>query len=82
MLSIVMAVTFCRFSAWRAPPLEKRHAAGGKETQGWRDSSHTAMVGAGKFGSAKLSMATARYPIKPSLSLKRGTPLSRQAAPN
>jgi len=32
---------------------------GGKETQGWRDSSHTAMVGAGKFGSAKLPMATA-----------------------
>ena len=24
--------------------------SGGKETQGWRDSSHTAMVGAGKFG--------------------------------
>src|SRR5215471_10361606 len=33
--------------------------SGGKETQGWRDSSHTAMVGAGKFGSAKLPMATA-----------------------
>src|ERR1700730_4313335 len=28
--------------------------SGGKETQGWRDSSHTAMAGAGKFGSAKL----------------------------
>jgi FtsP/CotA-like multicopper oxidase with cupredoxin domain len=32
--------------------------SGGKESQGWRDSSHTAMVGAGKFGSAKLPMAT------------------------
>jgi hypothetical protein len=42
--------------------------SGGKETQGWRDSSHTAMVGAGKFGSAKLPMATATYPGKPSLS--------------
>jgi hypothetical protein len=40
--------------------------SGGKETQGWRDSSHTAMVGAGKFGSAKLPMATATYPGKPS----------------
>jgi hypothetical protein len=29
----------------------------GKETQGWRDSSHTAIVGAGKFGSAKLHLA-------------------------
>src|SRR5262249_56257040 len=27
--------------------------SGGRETQGWRDSSHTLMVGAGKFGSAK-----------------------------
>ncbi len=42
--------------------------SGGKETQGWRDSSHTAMVGAGKFWSAKLPMATATYPGKPSLS--------------
>jgi hypothetical protein len=42
--------------------------SGGKETQGWRDSSHTAMVGVGKFGSAKLPMATAMYPGKPSLS--------------
>src|SRR5262249_2026810 len=40
--------------------------SGGKETQGWRDSSHTAMLGAGKFGSAKLPMATATYPGKPS----------------
>jgi hypothetical protein len=40
--------------------------SGGKESQGWRDSSHTAMVGAGKFGSAKLPMATATYPGKPS----------------
>jgi len=29
--------------------------SGGKESQGWRDFSHTAMVGAGKFGSAKLN---------------------------
>jgi hypothetical protein len=42
--------------------------SGGNETQGWRDSSHTAMVGAAKFGSAKLPMATATYPGKPSLS--------------
>jgi hypothetical protein len=42
--------------------------SGGKETQGWRDSSHTAMIGAGKFGSAKLPMAMAMYPGKPSLS--------------
>ena len=42
--------------------------SGGKETQEWRDSSHTAMVGAGKFGSAKLPMVTATYPGKPSLS--------------
>jgi hypothetical protein len=40
----------------------------GKETQGWRDSSHTPIVGAGKFGSAKLPMATATNPGKPSLS--------------
>jgi hypothetical protein len=40
----------------------------GKETQGWRDSSHTAIVGAGKFGSAKPPIATATYPGKPSLS--------------
>jgi hypothetical protein len=40
--------------------------SGGRETQGWRDSSHTAMVGAGKLGSAKLPMATATYPGKPS----------------
>lgn len=40
----------------------------GSEIQGWRDSSHTAMVGAGKFGSAKVPMATATYPGKPSLS--------------
>jgi hypothetical protein len=42
--------------------------SGGKETQGWRDSSHAAMVGAGKFGSAKLPMATATYPGNPSFS--------------
>ena len=37
----------------------------GRETQGWRDSSHTAMFGAGKLGSAKLPMATLTYPGKP-----------------
>jgi hypothetical protein len=42
--------------------------SGGKESQGWRDSSHTAMVGAGKSGSAKLPMATMMYPGKLSLS--------------
>jgi hypothetical protein len=42
--------------------------SGGKETQEWRDSSHTAIVGAGKFGSAKLPMATATYSGKPSFS--------------
>jgi hypothetical protein len=39
---------------------------GGKVTQGWRCSSHTATLGAGKLGSAKLPMATAMYPGKPS----------------
>ncbi len=39
---------------------------GGNDTQGWRDSSHTAMAGGGKFGSARLPMATATYPGKPS----------------
>src|SRR5262249_22906129 len=38
----------------------------GKDTQGCRDSSHTPIAGAGKFGSAKLPMATATYPGKPS----------------
>ena len=42
--------------------------SGGNATQGWRDSSHTAMVGAGKFGSAKLPTATATNPGKCSLS--------------
>ena len=42
--------------------------SGGKDTQGWRDSSHTAMVGAGKYGSAKLPMATVTVPGKPSFS--------------
>jgi len=36
--------------------------SGGKDSQGWRDSSHTAMVGGRKIGSAKLPMATAMYP--------------------
>ena len=40
----------------------------GRDTQGWRDCSHTAMFGAGKFGSAKLPMATTKYPGKLSLS--------------
>ena len=40
----------------------------GRENQGWRDCSHTAIDGAGKSGSAKLPMATATYPGKPSLS--------------
>src|SRR6516165_7241783 len=40
--------------------------SGDRESQGWRDSSHTPIVGAGKFGSAKLPMATATYPGKPS----------------
>src|SRR3974390_812341 len=42
--------------------------SGGSETHGWRDSSHTAMFGAGKLGSAKLPMATLTYPGKPVLS--------------
>jgi hypothetical protein len=42
--------------------------SGGKETQGWRDASHTAMVGAGKSGSAKLPIATIMYPGKLALS--------------
>ncbi len=42
--------------------------SGGKESQGWCDSSQTATVGAGKFGSAKLPTAMATYPGKPSLS--------------
>jgi hypothetical protein len=42
--------------------------SGGNETQVWADSSHTAIVGAGKLGSAKFPMATAINPGKPSLS--------------
>ena len=42
--------------------------SGGKESQEWRDSSHTPIAGAGKFASAKFPIATARYPGKPSLS--------------
>jgi hypothetical protein len=42
--------------------------SGGKETQWWRDCSHTAMVGAGKFGSAKLPMAIVTYPGRLSFS--------------
>jgi len=38
------------------------NVAVGKEIQAWRDSSNTAMVGTGKFGSAKAPMATATYP--------------------
>jgi hypothetical protein len=40
----------------------------GNETQGWRDSSHTETVGAGKFRSARFPMATTTYPGKLSLS--------------
>src|SRR5512139_1180453 len=32
--------------------------SGSKDTQGWRDSSHTAMAGGGKVGSAKLPTVT------------------------
>jgi hypothetical protein len=48
--------------------------SGGRETQGWRVSSHTAMVGAGKLGSAKLPMATVTCPGKPSFSQKTVEP--------
>ena len=67
----------CQLGAVHTWPLEPYHpcfaarfggVSGGSETQGWRDSSHTAMVGAGKFGSAKLPMATLTYPGKPVLS--------------
>jgi hypothetical protein len=40
--------------------------SGDKESQGCLDSSQTAIVGAGKFGSAKLPIAMATYPGKPS----------------
>ena len=40
--------------------------SGGSATHGWRASSHTAIVGAGKSGSAKVPMATATKPGKPS----------------
>ena len=40
----------------------------GNYTQGWRDSSQTAMPGGGKVGSAKLPMATMTVPGKPSFS--------------
>jgi hypothetical protein len=70
------AVWSCSHCARRRSPIVFSHllatrlggVSGGKETHRWRDSSHTAMVGAGKFGSAKLLMATATYPGKPSLS--------------
>src|SRR5258708_26320428 len=52
--------------------------SGGRETQGWRDSSHTLMVGARQFGSAKLPMATATYPGKPSPSQYTVQPHVRQ----
>jgi hypothetical protein len=39
--------------------------SGGEEIHGWRDCSHTAMVGAGKFGSAKLPMETNVAQTKP-----------------
>jgi hypothetical protein len=40
----------------------------GSEIQGWCVSSQTEIVGAGKFGSAKLPIATATIPGKASLS--------------
>src|SRR6185437_11340220 len=48
--------------------------SGGNETHGWRVSSHTTMVAAGKFGSAKLPMATVTCPGKPSFSQKTVEP--------
>ena len=42
--------------------------SGGSKTQEWRDSSHTAIVGGGKFGSAKFPTATTTSPGKLSLS--------------
>jgi hypothetical protein len=48
--------------------------SGGNKTQGCRVSSHTAMAGAGKFGSAKLPMATVTCPGKPSFSQKTVEP--------
>jgi hypothetical protein len=64
------AVTWRKTAVVYHPCLATRlgGVSGGREIQGWRDSSHTAMVGAGKFGSAKLPMATATYPGKPSFS--------------
>jgi hypothetical protein len=66
----VGAITDVKRRLFYHPCLARRLGGvlGGKETQGWRDSSHTPMVGAGKFGSAKLPMATATYPGKPSFS--------------
>jgi len=46
----------------------------GKASQGCRDSSQTAMVGAGKPGSAKLPMATLTSPGKPAFSQKTVDP--------
>ena len=48
--------------------------SGGKVTQEWRVSSHTAIFGAGKLGSAKLPIATVTYPGKPSFSQKTVEP--------
>ena len=42
--------------------------SGGKLTHGWRDSSHTARVGPGKLGSAKLPIATLTSPRNPAFS--------------
>jgi len=62
------AVTWWRTTGFFYPCFAMRlgGVSGGKDIQGWRDSSHTPMVGAGKFGSAKVPMATATYPGKPS----------------
>jgi DNA (cytosine-5)-methyltransferase 1 len=52
-----------QFLRYDGAPLSARAAGGG--TQGWRDSSHTDTVGAGKVGSARVPMATATRPGKP-----------------
>jgi len=49
-------------------------APAGKETHGCRVSSHTAMVGGGNAGSAKLPIATTKYSGKLSLSQKTVEP--------
>ena len=48
--------------------------SGGKVTQEWPVSSHTAIFGAGKLGSAKLPIATVMNPGKPSFAQKTVEP--------